>query len=171
MKKFLEGSKLFLVFGLIVSLSIACEKNNNESNLVGKWSITSSEMDISVGDLSLVDYIAESMDTTEAVAAAYAELFSQLLKSQMSGTFEFKSDGTYTANYGGGTDSGTWELNNDGNVITTDKGTDDETEMEVVKLTKDELIVRFTTSQEMDVNEDGNPDSMSMYFELTMGKV
>ena len=69
-------------------------------------------------------------------------------------TMHFKSDGTYTMSMMNPftqqleTDSGTWELNAAGTVITIDKGTEDEGESTIVTLTSD--VLEHTMEEEID---------------------
>ena len=54
-------------------------------------------------------------------------------------TVNFSSDGTYAMVILSQTDNGTWELNTEGTILTTDKGTDEETIQTITTLTSDVL--------------------------------
>ncbi len=57
-------------------------------------------------------------------------------------TMDFKKDGTFTLSASNQTETGTWELLNDGKILYTTTSGGDDDEMTVVKLTKDELVLQ-----------------------------
>jgi hypothetical protein len=141
--------------------------STNEDDLIGVWTINSanSNADISINGVSIVDYFMDTFDLTEAEAEEFASLF----EFELSGTIEFNSNGTYVADIEDGTETGTWELNN--NTITMDKGTEDEVDFQIKSLTSSKLVIEFSeTSSDEDIDEDGTPETMKVDMHLELSK-
>jgi hypothetical protein len=97
------------------------------------------------------------------------ESFASFFESEITGTIEFKSDGTYEVISEGETDTGTWEV--DGDVLTLDKGTADEANADIITLTSNQLVFQIDqTDDSTDINEDGVNDTMVMRITLNCSK-
>jgi hypothetical protein len=159
-----------LILASAIFLITSCKKdedsggNNNE--LVGKWTVTSSSFQITIDGLDFVDYLIEMLGLTEEQAQDIASGFES---EDLSGTIEFKSDGTYEAVSDSGTETGTWELN--GNTLTMDKGTIDETNLTVSTLTSSKLVIEYNESDNStDWDLDGTNDTMTMEMRVEASK-
>ena len=113
----LKSFALIILTGLILS---SCSKKDSTptENIIGTWTAGTYTFNAKVGDLTLTQYFITAMDLTEAEAAQYTALFNLMFQQQFSGTIQIKSDGTYTSDIGGTTDSGTWSLSDDGKELT-----------------------------------------------------
>ena len=72
-------------------------------------------------------------------AAIYSAVVEQTVKQEFTGTLKVNSDNTYTSNFGGVTETGTWSLNSDGTKLTVTPANDTPTTFDVVELTSSKL--------------------------------
>jgi hypothetical protein len=165
----LKSFALIILTGLILS---ACSKKDTTptDNLVGTWTAGTYTFTATVGDLTLAQYFTTVMDLTEAEAAQYTALFDLMFQQQVSGTIQFKSDGTYTSNIGGTTDSGTWSLSADGKKLTIDSATDVPMTIDIIELTSNKLHAKMTQIVEQDLNGDEVPETITVDIDITFNK-
>lgn len=158
---------MFLL-GTALLFTTSCSDDDNggdisEDKLIGVWTLESTSVDVTIDGKSIVDYFVSMgipQDDAEEMAAAFSSEFDEI--ENMSGTVEFKQDGTYVTNFGEGEDVGTWELN--GNELLMDKDTADEETIIVKSLTDSELKV----IREEEDEQDGVTITMKM--SMTFGK-
>ncbi len=128
----------------IVLLIASCSKDNDPKPadlIIGNWTITSANLSIKVGTLSLVEYF-KSQGLTDAEAQLYASQITDSFKGDIvSGSLEFKKGGSYSSMSNGTTSTGTWELSSDGKTLTLDKGTVDGVVFTVNTLTASDLNI------------------------------
>lgn len=121
MKNFIKIATLLIGFSLL--FSTGCEKLNDEELLTDHiWKfkeITTNSTDQNV--ISIVAFVNALMTNS---------------------TMEFKKNGTFTLSMLNQSESGTWELSDDGKTLYTTDSNGDTDEMTVVKLTKDDLILQ-----------------------------
>jgi hypothetical protein len=130
----------------VLILVWSCDKESDPTPkdlIVGNWTVTTFDVDIKVGSLSLFDFL-KSFGYTDAEAQLEV---SQLENSmEINGqSFNIKSDGTYSTTSQGVTENGTWELSSDGKTFTVDKGTAEAIVFTVTSLTSSNL--NLTASQ------------------------
>jgi ABC-type oligopeptide transport system substrate-binding subunit len=155
------------------SLSQACKKDETSTNtkdIVGTWTSGSISYTAMVGDKSITEYLIQDAGYTSVVAQQFAAIFDQMAKQQFSGTIQVKSDGTYTSTLGGSNDTGTWDLSSDGKTLTVYPSTDPPVTFNVVELSSTKLHVKFTQTEEEDLNEDGTPESIVINADITFTK-
>ena len=99
-------------------------------------------------------------------AQTYANMVNTMAAQGFTGTLQIKSDGTYTATFGGETDTGTWSLSEDGKTLTVDSNTDDPQTIKVAELTSNKLSLQMTETENADLNEDGTDETMTMNITL-----
>lgn len=183
MTKLLNGTKYFLLAGLMAFALVSCDKDKDEDSaateaeLIGTWNITSSETDFTVNGVPIMDFIMEAFSISEEQAEL---MLTQMLEEygedlEITGTVEFKDDNTYVMVTDGVTDTGTWELQSGGKEIIMDKGTEDETVITVKKSTSSEIVIEFTPPNDeddepYDLDRDGEPDTMDIILGLTLTK-
>ena len=178
MKKFQTNLKFLFLFGILISFVTLIGCNNDDENpdnpisaeLVGLWTISDSNVDVSILGMSIIDYLVNVGGLSEVEAQAFATLFETLLTTNFSGTIEFKANNTYITNIGGETDDGTWSLNSAGDKVTLDAGTADEQVIDIISLTANTLIVGFDQTEFEDLDDDPmTPDvEISLSIELTL---
>jgi hypothetical protein len=158
-----------IAFLLIFALG-ACQKDNStggSGNIVGKWSVTSSNVKITVNGTDIVQYLVDNLGLTQQQAETMANSYAT---EAMNGTIEFKSDGTYSTTSDQGTTTGTWDLSSDKKKLTLDAGTSDEVIIDVKSLTSSKLVLTETDTQTEDVNADNTPDTLVSTINITLGK-
>ncbi len=139
MKRFAHLSGLICLVSLF--LLSGCDKDDPkpQNNIIGNWTVQSLAIDIRIGGQTFVAYLM-SMGFSEADAQEFADTFNDSFEQGVSGTIEFKTDGTYRAvDESGSVSTGKWELTSDNKTLTIDKGTADETVFTVKTLTASNL--------------------------------
>lgn len=161
-----------MILGLTLFTLISCDKdkdgNGGSSDLVGIWTVTSSSFEITINNVDVIDYLMAAMELTEEEAEMFVDMF--FSDMGMTGTIEFKSDGTYITKSDGETDTGTWKLSSDKKTLTMDDGTADEVNATVVSLTSSKLVVEFTESESDDWDEDGTPETTEIFMHIELSK-
>lgn len=163
---------LAILIGITI---VSCNKDEDEKdvqdNIVGTWKTWAATFVSSVGDTTLTQYLIDSLGLTSEQALLYTNMFNSTLQQSMDGTITFKSDNTYTSTLGGQTDSGTWSLSNDRKKLTMTSTMDNTpVDLEVVRLTEDELEVNLTQNGSQDLNKDNIPESIRVVMNLKMVK-
>lgn len=162
---------LFIVLTGI--LLISCEKDEDEgreNDLVGTWNSGASTFNTMVGDKTLSQYFIDDMGMTTTDAQLYSNLFTVTLQQSFTGTLTFNSNNTYTSNFGGQADSGTWSLSADGKELTIDSSTGDPMVLTIERLTANELKVHWTETESEDINDDTIPETIRIDMNMTFTK-
>lgn len=149
----------------------SCKKDPTPAdNIVGIWTAGTPTFNAMVGTKTLTQYFIDVMGLTATEAQQFTTLFNQSIQQSFTGTIQFKSDGTYTANLGGSADSGTYTLSADGLKLTIDPSTDVPMTFDVVELTSSKLRFSLTESESQDLNDDGTPETITVSVDLTFTK-
>ena len=173
MKKLLKLNGLFLTAGLIALMLVSCEKDSStggatEDELIGKWTIASSSVDMTIDGVSVVDFLVEALGITEEQAKQFEQIYTDELS--MSGTIEFMADYTYEANFDGDVTTGTWKLTSGGKEMIMDEGTEDETTVKIVSANATKMVVRISDSDTEDIDEDGTDENLVYTIEMVLTK-
>ncbi|MBN2166619.1 MAG: hypothetical protein JW717_10110 [Marinilabiliaceae bacterium] len=171
MKKSIQISKLFLIVGLIATMFISCDKDDDDSvgSIIGKWNVTSTTIEsVEINNVDVMDYLIDSMGLNQIAADLLYTTMANSMK--MTGSVAMMENGTYTSNFDGEVDNGTWEMNSAGNLLILDKGTDDEMEMDIISLTSGQLILSINQYDEEDIDEDGDYESFNITMSITFAK-
>ncbi|MBC5774986.1 lipocalin family protein [Pontibacter sp. KCTC 32443] len=115
----------YLFAALLMVTTVSCDEDDDDTTPDKESLLTAGEW---TGDKIYV----QGVDATDD----FAELFDFDVKNS---TISFSADGTYTADSDFGSDEGTWEFSEDETQIILDEGTDDETTVEVNRLTSSEF--------------------------------
>ena len=174
MKKLLVNLSFLALIGTLFVFFAGCngDENGDEevSDLVGFWTVSNIEIDLSVGGQSLLDLLM----TVGGLSEEEANLIIADIESEVmdeiggTGTIEIRSDGTYISNFGGTSDDGTWDLSSDEKTLTLDAGTIDEIVLDVTSVTSNMLIVTQTETTEEDF--EGIPVEILMEITMTLTK-
>ncbi len=166
--KFIRNFSLIILTGFVLA---ACSKKNGTSNdLVGTWTAGTSTITAMVGNKTLTQYFTVVLGLSDSVAQAYTNLFNQTAQQSIAGSFQVKSDGTYTSTLGGTNDTGTWKLSSDGKTLTVDSSSELPITFNVVDLTSNKLHVTFSQTDSEDLNGDGIPETITINIDLTFTK-
>ncbi|HLP73517.1 MAG TPA: lipocalin family protein [Bacteroidales bacterium] len=169
-EKFLNIRSLFLVL-VAGTMLTACQKDkdNTTNDLVGVWTAGTITADTQVGGKPLIQYFTD-LGYSAADAQLYSNLFTTTIQQAFSGQITFKSDNTYTTNFGGQNDSGTWTLSPDGKQLTIDSSTDNPFVLNIESLTKNQLVVNWNETDNADINGDNTPENITVKLRMTLTK-
>lgn len=157
-----------IITGLIFS---SCSKDSTPADdLVGTWSIESAAFTAMVGSKTLTQYLIDELDLTATEAQQFTDVFNQQMQQSFTGTFQMKSDNTYSSTMGGTPDTGTWSLSSDNKTLTIDSNTDSPVILDVIELTSSKLHLRGTDSQSEDLNDDSIPETIDITIDLIFTK-
>ena len=149
---------------LIAGLAItSCKKDSSSVTLAGAtWTAGTPIFTAMVGTKTLTQYYTDVVGLTADQALQYTAIVNLALMQSFTGTIQFKSDNTYTANLGGTPDSGTWSLSADGKKLTIDSNTEAPQTLDVTVLTSNKLTVSLTDNTSEDLNSDGTPETLTV---------
>jgi hypothetical protein len=152
---------VLLIAGLAVT---SCKKDSSSAvTLAGAtWTVGTPTFTAMVGTKTLTQYYTDVMGLTAAQALQYTTIVNLALMQSFTGTIQFKSDNTYTANLGGKPDSGTWSLSADGKKLTIDSISADPQTADVTQLTSNKLTVSLIDTVSEDLNSDGTPETITV---------
>jgi hypothetical protein len=179
MKNYLLSMKSWLLMGMMLSVLVACNKDDedaasSEAKLIGTWNTQSVTFEVTINGEDLLPYLAQALGITEAEAQGFYDLMVGDLEQNYEGNVTINSDGTYeSSSFGdeGGDTTGTWALSSDGKKLTLDAGTADEVTADIVELTSSTLKLLISeTEQTDDMDGDGNPEELAINVTMTMTK-
>lgn len=176
----MKDSRISLIqflMGILVIFAAACgdddDGNGNnppttEERLAGTWTTSTSEITIMVGDKSLTDYLVEDLGWDETDAATYVAIFEGELEAGVDGSITLNSDNTYSSEFDGDPDSGTWSLSADETMLTLDDGTEAVviTVNSVTDTTLD-VTIEDTLSEDLDNDPDTPDEEVEVVGEVT----
>lgn len=139
-----------------------------EPTVVGTWSVSEVTGGVTVNGVPYKDYLVDSLSMEQDTADKYYD--DMMDEMQMSGTIDFNSDGTYTANFDDDDpENGTWTLSDDKKTLTViETGDDDVTVLTVQSLTSTTMVVVMSnTEEDDDWNQDGHNEEMEMTMTMT----
>jgi hypothetical protein len=178
MKKVQYYLNLLLLLG-VLSVFISYTGCNSDDDgdpvinpLIGIWTISDVNLVTELGDMSVKEFLMEVGGLSDLDATGYTILFESLLESTFNGTIEFKDDNTYKSNIAGEMEEGTWRLNSDGDELTLNSGTSDETVVNIITLTENTLKLSLNTSELANIDDESLiPDlDISIAVEMTLTK-
>ena len=178
MKKVQYYLNLLLLLG-VLSVFISYSGCNSDDDgdpvinpLIGIWTISDVNLVTEFGDMSVKEFLMEVGGLSDLDATGYTILFESLLESTFNGIIEFKDDNTYKSNIAGEMEEGTWRLNSDGDELTLNSGTSDETVVNVITLTENTLKLSLNTSELANIDDESLiPDlDISIAVEMTLTK-
>lgn len=179
MKTFYKILSRLVVILFFVGLS-GCNKDDDGDGstnlttremLIGTWTITDFDMNISIGGQTLIEYLVEVEGLSPADAALQNALFEAFLVSEVTGTLTLKSDNTYESNFGDGATTGTWSLSSDEKTLTLVEG-DETIVLTINSITTKTMNASFAENMSEDLDEDpATPDVIiSVEAVLTLTK-
>jgi len=158
---------------LIIPLVFACSKDEEggaEADLAGAWTYESATVDLKINGVSFIDYYKDELEATEEEAAEAEEFFAEAFNFFEGLKITFKSDRTYTTNFDGVEDSGTWSLNSDASILTLDAGTAESSAMKVYTLTSSKFTFGMDEEEMEDMDSDGVDETLSIAIKVNMKK-
>ncbi len=157
---------VILLGSVLFSLS-SCEKDDDKkevikAEIVGIWTITKGTMNLTIDGKNYVQYFMEEWGLTQ-------EEIDEMVNTEITGTIDINSDGTYATTIDDEIIPGTWEWGS-GNAILFDEGTEDEVTMQVEELTSSKLVLSYTEQYEEDFNFDEDPETIVESVRLECSK-
>ncbi len=154
---------IYVVFIAVLAVS-SCKKDSSTTVTLegGTWTAGTPTMTAMVGERTLTQYYTDVVGLTADQALQYTAIANIALMQTFSGTIQFKSDNTYTANLGGTPDSGTWSLSADGKKLTIDSSSDDPVTADITELSSNKLTVTLTEIINEDLNDDGTDENITV---------
>lgn len=171
-----------LWMGILILLSTACKDDEDpvtpSDRLVGTWTLQSYDTEVTINNQDYVAYIQQLPDLSDqekAFAIALVELQIQHaledINIPVGTTFQFKSDKNYEVKVPNeAAETGQWMLNTDGTILTIDEGTQEEIAFEVDTLTETSLVLSIETTEQDDIDQDGEVDTLVAKFILNLSK-
>lgn len=175
MKNSIQNLSLVFFLSITILFSTACNKeDDNEkatNDIHGTWTIGQSTVDLSVGDVDLVDYMAINFGYSLQEAQMLVSYFTSAMQAGSQGTITFNDDGTYQLINSDDTENGTWAVNNDGSTLTL--VFDSETEnLSIISLSSSNMKLGIPTeTEEVDLDgDDEDETTISIDMELNLSK-
>jgi hypothetical protein len=166
-KSIISAFLFVLLTGVVLT---SCDKDDKNTNdLVGSWSVDSTNVNATVNSKTMLQYFTD-LGLSPIDAQTAAQSFNRTVSQAFSGTISFKSDGTYTSNLGGQPDSGKWTLNDTKDKLTVDSSTDNPVILNVTKLTGNQLVLGWADSASQDINNDNIPENIAVNIIMYLKK-
>ncbi len=103
----------------------SCSGNPNvEELLIGTWTTVDFDIQAFVGSSTLTEYLISMLGLTPEEAENQNNLFVTSLEPEIIGSLTINADHTYSSDYLGGSDMGTWSLSPDQTTLTFFEGPD-----------------------------------------------
>ena len=143
-----------------------------DDDIIGVWTVSGATVDFSVGGMSLVDYLVETLELSEAEALLYEALISEGFDQGFDGTVEMKTDNTYVAQFGDDpAENGTWELTADGTILKLlEAGESEATELKLISINSTTMVLEYDESELIDFDQDGVEEETTLLIEMTLTK-
>lgn len=172
MKKFLSNLSFLVIIGILLVFLAGCNENEEDpvNDLLGLWTVSDVEIDAKVGNQSFLDYLVSELDISVAEATILYAFFETFIEEEMdiSGTIEIMENNTYTADFEGSTEYGTWKLSADGKTLTFDEGTIYEMDFTINSLTSSMLSLTITMVAMEDIDDDPLTQAVEIVVEITL---
>lgn len=161
-----------LVFGILCLQSCSDDDEINQANIIGVWRVNNVDIDLTVNDIDVFEYLTEVAGYSTQEATLLESLYSSLIEASLSDlTVEFKADNTYEAKLPNeNPDTGTWVVNSNGTVLTLDEGTNEESVFTINSLTSNALNLSVEQNEAEDLNEDGTNETLVANVSLSLTK-
>lgn len=165
----LRGFVLVLMAGILLA---SCSKKESESAdiIVGKWNFSNATFNARVGARSLMEYLTDEFEFTSSEAQQYIVVLNAMLQQSFTGTIELKSNSTYTSNFGGAPDTGTWSLSQSGDKLTVISDSEGPAIYDVLELNSNTLVLKITELADIDLDGDGDDETVTITVEMTLKK-
>ena len=165
---------------ILVVFAFACgdddDSNGNnppttEEMLVGTWTTSTSTITTMVGDKSLTDYLIEDLGQSETDAANVVAVIEGELADAVDGSLTLNADNTYSSQFAGDPDSGTWSLSTDETTLTLNDGIESANlTVNLVTETVLDVTIEDTISQDLDDDELTPEEEIEVAADVTLTK-
>lgn len=162
MKKILNNLLYIGLFSLAIIFSTSCgdkEKDGiSKADVVGNWTFNSTSTEITINNMSLVDFFLATIDS---ITQAEAEFYAAGYTPDLIGYMNFKSDDSYVMDLGLGQGEfrGRWSLGPDGKQILLDENTSYELIIDLLSVCSNSMLVSYSFSYTINADGDDQPDT------------
>jgi len=157
-----------LVTALVVFQSCSkddeADKSIVEADIVGTWTVNNTDTDYKINGQASDDFFS-----TDAEAMTFELLYNIVTDLSFSNAkFDFKSDNSYSVTFFGESPfDGSWVLK-DGIIILDESN--DPLEYEVVSVTNSALVLKYSETEQLDPDDDGELDDVESIMTLELTK-
>jgi hypothetical protein len=151
----------------LACLATSCGEDdpNPVDIIIGTWTLSTYDLDITVGTKSLYDYLKTELGLTDADAQQYEAQTRADYEQAVFQKIDFARSGFWTVTDSQGTSRGTWLLSSDAKTLTLDKGKPTEVIFQVANLSAGSMDLVTESSSDVEFN-----DTMKYRLELKMVK-
>lgn len=176
MKNLLRNLAFLLTMSVTLSFLASCSEDDEGDNvgssedLIGTWNVSALDFEFTINGEDFIQWLVDNAGLSNDDAEFFRDLFETAFSEDITGSFNFNADGTYTATDGGTTyETGTWSL--DGNLLTLNVDGDDEpVTLTVNTLTSSALVLSLEETQTEDFDEDGATEEIRIAIQITLAK-
>lgn len=159
-------------FSLVLAVVLTClatscgdDDPNPVDLIIGTWTLSTYDLQITVGTKSLYDYLKTELGLTDADAQQYEAQTRSDYEYAIFQKIDFARSGFWTVTDAQGTSRGTWLLSSDVKTLTLDKGKATEVVFQVSTLNAGSLDLVTESSSDVEFN-----DTMKYHLELKLVK-
>ena len=161
---------IFLAASLLVFFA-NCNDEGEEiggsADLVGTWALQSTEVDLKVGGVPVVQFLQTLGLTPQQAEDLAQEIEDDFAEDDLS--IVFNDDNTYAVSSGGvPVEEGTWSLNE--STLSINPTGDSPTNFEVLTLNSSTLKVRLTEVDDVEIDSAGNTAEITAVIDYTFTK-
>jgi len=169
-------AKPFLLACLLSSIIAFTSCNDGEegddfvaAELVGSWSFSSFDFSATFNGEDFIEYL-KGLGLDDDYAEETLDDFSEDFDEFEGVTFSFESGGVFTVTESGDSESGSWSLNEDTQMLTLTFGTESLT-FEVMSLTSSSMSITLSeTLSGFDFDDDGADDELIFFITYGFSK-
>lgn len=170
-----------LAFCISLIALIGCGDDDDQtpsvqSDLIGTWSITSTDSSIEINGMSFVQFLIDALELTQEEAVEFAALIGEGIEIEDFEDFEgvkftFNVDGTYfITDPTDGDENGTYVVNTDETEVTmTSDGESFVAQIATLTASRLTLVIENEDNSE-DFDEDGQVDTIASSVEIQFSK-
>ncbi|MFY0606034.1 MAG: lipocalin family protein [Cyclobacteriaceae bacterium] len=170
MKNTLKFAYLLFVLPFLFSCTEEEGGEGATADLTGTWTYESATFDVKVGDEDFITYLKRELSLPDAQAQEFQTSLETAANIFNGITLTFNSNGTYDAVFDGDSSNGKWALNDAGDKLTIDAGTEDESVMDVYTLSSSTFVFGVTETEIDDLNGDNIDETISINVRITLTK-
>lgn len=173
--KIFNHKYLYLLVLPLLSFFISCSSDDEneigtEEDLVGTWTLDDASLEFLIDDMDFIQWLVDNLELTSAQADEFEDIFAESYTDGFNGTLTFNEDGTYTANLDDESETGTWAFSGTTLTLNPDVTSDTPSELTVLTLTSSALVIEFSETEDVDLEQDGTNETLSISFQLSFSK-
>jgi hypothetical protein len=162
-----------LLMSITITLFTSCGSDDGDeiaesNNLIGAWGISGVEIEITINDTDFVQWMIDNLALSDDDATVIQALFQEGFEEDFTGTMTFNEDGSYSSDFDGEVETGTWTLN--GSTLTLMQAGEDNVTATVVSLTGSALVIEISQTEQEDFDDDGTKETLRITIRMSLSK-